>query len=114
MSTIDLEITVKTEIGIMPSEQGREQLISISIGVDIDRQAVTNASSSGEISHTLDYTLLRQIVLDVFALKRFNLLEEPALQIKDRVSALPHVQEVRVCISKIQPWPDVPVVRVTV
>lgn len=114
MSTIDLEIVMKTEIGIMPSEQGREQLITISLGVDIDPQALARASGSGEIGETLDYGQLRQVVIDVFQTRRFNLLEEPALQIKERALALPMVREVRVCVAKKLPWPDVPMVRVSV
>lgn len=114
MPTIDLEVVIKTEIGIAPSELGRIQPLGIVVSVDIDLQAVAQASASGDIVQTLDYAHLRRIVHQVFEDKRFNLLEEPAFQIKQIVAALPHVQQVKVSIVKTKPWADVPTVRLTV
>jgi dihydroneopterin aldolase len=114
MPTIDLEVVIKTEIGIAPSELGRIQPLTIQVSADIDLQAVAQASASGDIVQTLDYGHIRKIVHHVFEGKRFNLLEEPAFQIKQQVASLPHVQQVTVSIVKSRPWPDVPTVRMTV
>ncbi|MFN9707961.1 MAG: dihydroneopterin aldolase [Burkholderiales bacterium] len=114
MPTIDLHIILNTEIGILPSEQGRPQPITVQLSVDIDPQACAQAGHSGCIEQTLDYSGLRQVVLDVFNEQRFNLLEEPALRIKHRVELLSRVRAARISLVKEHPWPDVPFVKVSV
>ena len=82
MPIIELEVIVNAEIGIAPSEKGRVQQLAIAVSAEIDPEAVSKASTVGEIGHTLDYGLLRSIIHEVFEGKRFKLLEEPAILIK--------------------------------
>ncbi len=114
MSTIDLHVILNTEIGILPSEQGRQQPITVQLSVDIDPQAGVQAGQSGCIEQTLNYSELRQVVRDIFYEQRFNLLEEPALRIKHRIESMSLVRAARVTLIKECPWPDVPFVKVSV
>lgn len=107
MATIDIEINVRAEIGIAPSEKGREQALLVGVHVEIEDDQADCAGSTGKISDTLDYTQLRAIVHEVFAERRFDLLEEVTLSIRNRITALEHVRLARVSISKHHPWADV-------
>ena len=107
MASIEMEINVRSEIGIAPSEQGREQALLVAISVEIPDEQADLAASSGKITDTMDYTQLRTIVHEVFAERRFDLLEEVTSSIRKRITALEHVRSAKVSISKHHPWADV-------
>ncbi|AKJ28343.1 dihydroneopterin aldolase [Caldimonas brevitalea] len=107
MATIEMEVAVQTEIGIAPSEQGRVQALTVTLAVEVANRHSDAAARSGQISDTLDYGRMRQIVHEVFAERRWNLLEEVTTTIRDRIRALNHVESARVGITKYHPWADV-------
>jgi 7,8-dihydroneopterin aldolase/epimerase/oxygenase len=107
MATIEMEIEVRTEIGISPSEQGREQALLVGLMVEVAEQYSEAAARSGSINDTLDYGRLRRVVHEVFAERRWGLLEEVTTTIRDRIRQLRHVESVRVSVTKRHPWADV-------
>lgn len=107
MATIEMEIEVRTEIGIAPTEQGREQALLVALTVEVADKHSDAAARSGQITDTLDYGRLRHIVHEVFAERRWGLLEEVATAIRDRIRGLNHVESARVGITKHHPWADV-------
>ncbi len=107
MALIEMEITVQSDIGIAPGELGRLQTLSVSLIVQLAEHFSDAAASSGQISQTLDYGALRDIVHAVFAERRWDLLEQVSTVIRDRIAQLQPVESVRVGISKHYPWPDV-------
>jgi dihydroneopterin aldolase len=107
MATIEMELSVRTEIGIAPSEIGREQALTVSLFVEVADPHSDAAARSGRISETLDYGRLRQIVHEVFDERRYDLLEEVTTTIRDRIRALDHVAAARVGVTKHHPWADV-------
>jgi dihydroneopterin aldolase len=107
MATIEMELSVRTEIGIAPSEIGREQALTVSLFVEVADPHSDAAARSGRISETLDYGRLRQIVHEVFNERRYDLLEEVTTAIRDRIRALDHVVAARVGVTKHHPWADV-------
>jgi dihydroneopterin aldolase len=56
---------------------------------------------------------LRQIVHQVFAERRYSLLEEVTTTIRDRIRDLGHVASAKVSITKHHPWADVPRLTLT-
>ena len=113
MATIQLEQEVRVEIGIAPSEMGREQILTVYLCVEVVDECSDNAARTGRISETLDYSELRHIVSDAFAERRYNLLEEVTTLIRDEVLAMSRVCGARVSVTKHRPWPDVPRLTLT-
>lgn len=113
MATIEMQIEVRTEIGIAPSEQGREQAISVHLLVEVDDRHSDAAARGGKISETLDYGKLRHIVHGVFQERRWDLLEQVTTTIRDRIRDLSHVTSARVSVTKHHPWADVPSLTLT-
>jgi dihydroneopterin aldolase len=107
MAVIEMEIEVRTEIGIAPTERGRQQALTVALLVEVADQHSDAAARSGQITDTLDYSRLRQIVHEVFAERRYNLLEEVTTAIRERVRSLNHVDAAKVSITKHHPWADV-------
>ena len=70
MATIEMEMEVRTEIGIAPSEQGRVQDLKVLLTVEVADAHSDAAAKSGDISQTLDYGRLREIVHEVFEERR--------------------------------------------
>jgi dihydroneopterin aldolase len=113
MATIELEVSVRAEIGIAPSEIGREQALTVHLYVEVTDQHSDAAAKSGKISDTLDYGKLRHIVHDVFKERRYDLLEQVTTLIRDQILALAHVSAARVSVTKHHPWADVPRLTLT-
>lgn len=113
MATIEMELQVRTEIGIAPSEQGRVQELRVLLTVDVADSHSDAAAQGGDIAQTLDYGRLRQIVHEVFAERRYALLEEVTTTIRSRIRELTHVTSARVAITKHHPWVDVPRLTLT-
>ncbi|MDM0116777.1 dihydroneopterin aldolase [Variovorax sp. J22R133] len=113
MATIEMQIEVRTEIGIAPSEQGREQALTVSLLVEVDDRHSDAAAHGGKISETLDYGKLRQIVHQVFGERRWDLLEQVTTTIRNRIRDLSHVTSARVSVTKHHPWADVPRLTLT-
>lgn len=113
MATIEMEMHVRTEIGIAPSERGRVQELIVLLTVEVADKHSDAAARSGEIGETLDYGRLRQIVREVFSERRYSLLEEVTTTIRDRIKDLNHVASARVGITKHHPWADVPRLTLT-
>ena len=104
---------MRTEIGIAPSERGRVQELSVLLTVDVADSHSDDAAQTGDIARTLDYGRLRQIVHEVFAERRYSLLEEVTTTIRSRITELSHVRSARVGITKHHPWADVPRLTLT-
>ena len=113
MATIEMELHVRTEIGIAPTERGREQALTVLLVVEVDDRHSDAAAREGKISATLDYGRLRQIVHQVFAERRWDLLEQVTTTIRDRIRDLEHVASARVGITKHHAWADVPRLTLT-
>jgi dihydroneopterin aldolase len=113
MATIEMEVSVRAEIGIAPSEIGREQALTVTLRIEISDDQADLAAASGRIADTLDYGQLRTIVRDAFAERRFDLLEEASAIIRTRILELKHAVSARVSISKHHPWADVPSLTLT-
>lgn len=107
MATIEMDIEVRTEIGIAPTEVGRVQSLTVHLAVEVADLHSDAAARSGQITDTLDYSRLRQIVHDVFAETRYALLEQVTTTIRDRIRALNHVESAKVGVTKHHPWADV-------
>ena len=113
MAFIEMEVIVRAEIGISPSETGREQNLSVTLRVEVADQHSDAAARTGQISDTLDYGRLRQIVIDTFKERRWSLLEEITTTIRERIRRLDHVAAASVGITKHLPWADVPRLTLT-
>jgi dihydroneopterin aldolase len=113
MATIEMDVHLHAEIGIAPGEQGRKQPLVVSLRVVVADHHSDHAARSGQIADTLDYSLLRHIVLETFSKKRYDLLEEVTTLIRDQICTLEHVASAQVGISKSYPWPDVPKLTLT-
>ncbi|WP_213957505.1 dihydroneopterin aldolase [Variovorax sp. dw_954] len=113
MATIEMELQVRTEIGIAPSEQGRVQDLKVLLTVEVADTYSDAAAQEGDLTLTLDYGRLREIVHEVFAERRYSLLEEVTTTIRERMRQLSHVTSARVAITKHHPWVDVPRLTLT-
>ena len=107
MATIEMEIEVHTEIGIAPTEIGRKQALIVGLSVEVADRYSDAAARSGSISDTLDYGRLRRVVHEVFAERRWDLLEQVATTIRDRIRQMTHVESARISVTKLCPWADV-------
>jgi dihydroneopterin aldolase len=120
MATIDLHVQVHAEIGVAPTEVGREQRLDVRVVVALDDAVVDAAAASGRLGDTLDYARLRKIVGDVFAgsprsdgRPSIVLLEQAVGAIRAEITRLQHVNDVHVTVIKHHPWADVPTVSLT-
>jgi dihydroneopterin aldolase len=113
MATIEMDVHLHAEIGIAPSELGRQQALVVALRVVVADHHSDRAARSGHIADTLDYSLLRQIVLDTFKARRYDLLEEVTTLIRDQICLLEHVASAQVGITKSHPWADVPRLTLT-
>ncbi len=113
MATIEMELNVRAEIGIAPTEAGREQALTVTLHVEVADQHSDAAARTGQITETLDYSRLRRIVHDAFRERRYSLLEEVTTTIRDRILHINHVESARVGITKHHPWADVPKLTLT-
>jgi dihydroneopterin aldolase len=113
MALIEMEVVVRAEIGIAPSETGREQSLTITLRVEVADKHSDAAARSGQITDTLDYSRLRHIVLDTFKERRWSLLEEITTTIRERIRQLDHVASASVGVTKLHPWADVPRLTLT-
>jgi dihydroneopterin aldolase len=94
-------IEVFAKHGIHDGEKLKPQRFLISICAEFDGAA---AKISDEISHTVDYVKLLEIITDAAQNSSFNLIERLAQHIADTVfSASPKVTAMRVRIAK---FPD--------
>jgi dihydroneopterin aldolase len=113
MATIEMDVHLHAEIGIAPGEQGRTQPLIVSLRVVVADHHSDQAARTGQMADTLDYSLLRQIVLQTFRKRRYDLLEEVTTLIRDHICTLEHVACAQVGITKSHPWPDVPKLTLT-
>jgi len=114
MAIIELELNVRAEIGISPSELGREQALTVGLYVEVADQHSDAAARTGNISETLDYGELRSIVHETFTGdRRYSLLEEVTTAVRDKILAIAHVKYARVSVTKHHPWADVPRLTLT-
>lgn len=113
MATIQMQIDIRSEIGIAPSEQGRVQALAVLLTVEVADAQSDAAAKTGDLSQTLDYGRLRQIVHDVFEERRYALLEEVTTTIRSRIRELRHVTSAQVSVTKTHPWADVPRLTLT-
>ena len=82
--------------------------------VDIDVNFPSELSAGDDISKTLDYRVLKNIVVEIIGGESCLLIESLAEKIADKVVRLKGVSSVQVCVAKIDIWEDgVPSVTVT-
>lgn len=91
--------------GVLASEKLTEQAFSISVYAVID---ATAAVSSDEISDTLDYSAVAEVVSGIVSLQSYDLLERLCFVIADAILAAFAPLEVRVKVKKLHPPMDVP------
>ena len=113
MAIIEMEIHIRSEIGVAPSEQGRVQPLTVVLTVEVADTQSDVAARTGDLSQTLDYGRLRHIVHEVFEERRYALLEEVTTTIRSRIRDLAHVTSARVAVTKTHPWADVPRLTLT-
>jgi dihydroneopterin aldolase len=113
MALIEMDLIVRSEIGIAPRESGRVQSLLVTLRVEVADQHSDAAACSGQITDTLDYSRLRQIVIDTFKERRWALLEQITTTVRDRIRRLDHVVTASVGVTKSHAWPDVPRLALT-
>jgi len=113
MAIIEMDLIVRAEIGISASEDGRVQSLLVTLRVEVTDQHSDAAARSGQITGTLDYSRLRQIVIDAFEERRWALLEQVTTTIRDRIRRLDQVATASVGVTKHYPWADVPRLTLT-
>ena len=92
-------------------ERNVEQEFEVSLKVATD---ITAAGKSDKLPDTLDFDFLRKCVEEVFASKKFYLVEALAENIAQAILKDARAQEVTISIKKNAVWPDaVPGVVIT-
>lgn len=86
--------------GVNPEEQSRAQPFEVDLDVECD---VRRAGLTDDLSTTIDYGKLAQLVHDVVSGERHFLLERVAERIADVVCADPRVTGVTVEVRKLRP-----------
>ena len=86
--------------GVLPEEVERRQPFSIDVEIETD---LVEAGGSDDLTHTIDYGAVVDVVAELAENQRFNLLERFATVIADSVLADPRVQAVAVTIRKLRP-----------
>lgn len=102
MDTIFLEgIELPFRVGITREERALAQPCCLDLEIDAD---LKEAGRTGDLSRTLDYAVLFAELEKLSVSTSFMLLEEIALQVADLVLQHPLARQVRVRITKLQPF----------
>ena len=82
--------------GTSENEKINGQLFEIDIEVSIDNETII----SDNLSQTIDYTLLYDVVTTIFSKRRYNLIEYLAKEIADEMSIKYRVNSCKIVIRK--------------
>ncbi len=104
MDTIFLrDYTVVAKHGYYRAEHEKSQRFIVSVAVSTN---VRSAGVSDDLTETLNYEVLREIVNDVLTRSPYNLVESLAEDIAEKVLILPKALRVEVEILKPDVWGD--------
>ena len=104
-------LRIEGKHGHYAKERRGTQDFEVSLKVVVD---VQKAGKSDKLRHSLNYTVLKQIVEDVFAATPRYLLEALAEDIAKKVLKDKRAREVSVTIKKLAIWPNgIPGVTIT-
>ncbi len=105
MRIIHLErLRVQASVGILEHELRSRQLLLVSIVAELPQ--APPLPPADDVSHVLDYGLLRGIALEEVGRGHVNMLETLAGRIAQRALALDGVERVRVRVDKPNIFPD--------
>ena len=93
-------LRVRTHVGVSDEERVTPQTVVVDVDVDAD---VTSAAESDDITDTIDYAELVNIVTETVAESRSKLLEHLAAQVVSVVLSMDGVRGVTVEIAKDPP-----------
>jgi FolB domain-containing protein len=90
-------LTVEAKHGVHPHEKTTPQrfVFNLEVAIDISRAAV-----SDDLTDTLDYSVLRQTIIDTTENNSFNLLEHLAQVIAEQIMTDKRIQELTLTIDK--------------
>ena len=91
--------------GVLASEKLTEQAFSISVYAVVDSSL---AAGSDEISDTLDYSAVAEMVSSIVSLQSYDLLERLCFVIANAILEAFSPLEVRVKVKKLHPPIDTP------
>lgn len=86
--------------GVLPEEQERRQPLEVDLRVEVEAPA---ALDSDDITDTVDYAALVEMVERVLAGERFSLLERAAARMADVILEDLRVRAVSVVVRKLRP-----------
>ena len=86
--------------GALPEEQARPQPFEVDLDVECD---LRQAGRTDDLSHTLDYGAMAELVHKVIASERHTLVERVAERIAEVVGADERVSAVTVTVRKLRP-----------
>ncbi len=72
------ELRVPAQVGLLLHEKNSTQTLIVDVSFEID---LTAAAASDDITHAVDYAVVRQSIIDFLAKRRFQLMETLADQL---------------------------------
>jgi 7,8-dihydroneopterin aldolase/epimerase/oxygenase len=98
MSTIYIkDLIIEAKHGIHEHEKAQPQRFIINLELTVD---LTRAAASDDLADTLNYSELKQTIIDVTQNNSFNLIERLAGAIADRLLADKRIQKLNLSIDK--------------
>jgi dihydroneopterin aldolase len=106
------QLNVSTIIGVLPQEKVTPQNLIIDLEINID---IDSAVQTDQLSSTIDYTELRQFVINYVSASRFQLIEALAGHLANELIRNYALTWLRLSVTK-KPWdmPDVQSVAVVI
>ena len=94
------DLRVSAFCGVLPEETTRRHPFAFDLDVHIDLAA---AAVSDDLTDTVDYGALCELVAGIAAAERFSLLERFAGRVAEAVLAVDRIEAVTVVVHKLRP-----------
>jgi dihydroneopterin aldolase len=109
------DLVVSGKHGVHPHEKEHAQRFSVGVELTVSTAAMAQAAASDDLADTIDYSVVRGVIIDVVQNNSFNLIERLAHEIADRILTDPRVQNLVVSIDKLDAFKTgVPGIRVEI
>lgn len=106
------DLIIKAKHGVHQIEKDQDQAFSVSVEIIIDTSA---AGVSDKLDDTLNWSWLRQTIIDTFQDNSFDLMEKLAQVVADKILTEKRIEKVILSIDKLEAFESgIPGIRLEV
>lgn len=104
------DLVLEAQIGVYASEQGRTQRIRVNLELAVEDMPLLNLSrpavGADDLGRVVDYDIVITAVREIIASGHVQLVETLAERIAEAGLCDPRVRRIRVCVEKLDVYPD--------